>query len=174
MAANNRYEFVFKNETETESKKKKNPVAGNGSEAKENGGQGEGQGGKDTKKAIAKGIVVYRTAKSFVNQVVSHNVSTVSLRTGSEELQQRLSFAYEVGQKAFGMVESVFIGAAVGNLPGAIIGGLLSAAHTAISYAQKAETISLQRPVESVSLRNQQIRAGGSLATFSGSRTQNQ
>lgn len=165
---NNSYVITIKNET---SRKKKNPVAGNNSEATENGGA---QAENDRKAAIAKGLVVYHTAKSFVNQVVSHNVSTVSLRTGSEELQEKISFAYEIGQKAFGFVESVAIGALVGNVPGAVIGGVLSAAHTAISYAQKAETISLQRSVESMSLRNMQIRAGGSLATFSGSRGTNQ
>lgn len=168
MADNNAYVFTFKNETETG--KKKNPVAGNGAEPKE----GSGSQSSSRKAAIAKGIVVYRTAKSFVDQAVTHNISTVSLRTGAEELQERLAFAREMTQKGLNIVESVAFGALVGNAAGAIIGLMTSVSHTVISYAQKAETLRLERSVENASLHNMAIRAGGSLATFSGSRGKRQ
>ena len=124
---------------------------------------------------MAKGIVTFNSyVMPFVDQLVTQRISTISLRTGAEELQEKTSFVYSAIKTGVGLIESVLIGGLVGNLPGAIIGGLMSISTTAISYANKAQTLNLQRRVESMSLRNMEIRAGGSLATFSGSRGRSQ
>ena len=150
------YEFILKNETaDSESE----PSAVAGSEA-----------GKEPKKekkqlsnaqiGIGKGLVAYNMAKPWINQVVSHNISLVELRTGSREAQQRRQFHYEIASKVMGFGESVLAGFAIGNVPGAIIAGLTSLGHTAITYAQREETINVQRNVEAQTIQRNYIRAG--------------
>ena len=149
------------------------PIAGSGTTPTDTGG---GTGGvSDARKAIGKGLISYRSyVKPFVNQLVSQQISTVSLRTGAQELQDRLSFGYQMVQSGVNMVESIAIGAMMGGAAGAVVGAVTSVVTTAISYANKQQTINLQRDVENASLNNMAVRAGGSLASFSKSRERRQ
>ena len=113
-------------------------------------------------------------AASFVNQVVSYRIQTVSLRTGAEEQQERLAFAYSIAKQVGGTLLSTAVGAAMGGGIGAVVGLVVGIAHTAISYSQKAEELRIQKTVEDVGLRYLNARAGGSVASFSGSRLRNQ
>lgn len=164
------YTITLKNETQSE-QAERNPIAGSGAQTQ----NGDSGGVASWRKGVAKGIVTFNTyVKPFVDQLVTQQISTITLRTGAEELQEKAEFAYSAIKAGVGLIESVLIGGLVGNLPGAVIGGLMSISTTAISYANKAQTLNLQRSVESMSLRNMEIRAGGSLATFSGSRGRSQ
>lgn len=122
------------------------------------------------KRLIAvKGIVA-----PVVDTLVSHRISTVAVRTGAAEQQDRLSFAYSMGKQIASVALSTALGAATGNLPGALIGFALGVGNAAISYGNKVNEIQLQNDVENVGLGFMDIRAGGSVATFSGSRLRRQ
>lgn len=167
MAKN--YEIVIRNETEGSDR---SPISGSNASKKDTTSSGGGIA--PWRKNIAKGIAVTNTyIKPFADQLITQKVSTVELRTGAQELEDKLSFGYQMGQKAFGFVESVAVGALVGNLPGAILGGIMSLATMAVDYSNKQQKIDLQRSVENIGLQYMNIRAGGSVASFSGSRTSN-
>lgn len=162
------YEIVIKNETSDD---KKSPIAGDNAKSK-------ASAAADSPSAAALGVkalVAYNHyIKPFVNKVATQYVSTISLRTGAQELEDKMSFALQTAQKVGGFVGSIAVGAAVGNLPGAIIGGLMSVTTTAIDIAIKQSRFDMERGVENVSLRYMNMRAGGSVASFSGSRMKNQ
>lgn len=149
------YEIILKNETSTE---------------EENTGVAGSESGKEPKKekqqlskaqiGIGKGLVAFNLAKPWINQVASHEISMVELRTGSKEAQQKAQFAYSVANQAFGFGASILTGFAVGNVPGAIIGALTNVGHTLISLDQRERTINLQRSLESRTLQMNYVRAG--------------
>lgn len=164
-----RHEIIIENKTNS---RKKSPVAGSGSASKDTSQSNEISKGT---RAVAKTIVSFDNyVKPFVDQVVTQHITTVSLRTGAEELEERLSFAQSIGQRIYGLGKSVVVGALIGNIPGAIIGAVMNIATTAIEYSNKQRQIELQRNVEHVGLRYLNARAGGSVASFSGSRLKNQ
>ena len=170
-AEDNSYVITIKNDTADE---KQSPVAGGKGTAQSGSSASEG-GAVSTGKAIAKGLVAYNHyVKPFVNQAIQHRISTVSLRTGGEELESRLSFTHSVVQRVAGFAESVAIGAAVGHLPGALIGAAVSLVTMGIEYSNKKEEIALQRTNENISLGFMNARAGGAVASFSNSRTSRQ
>lgn len=168
------YEILIRNET-ADGGKAKSPIAGNGAQAADTTAQGNKPAISEGRIAAAKGIYfVNGYIKPFVDKMITQKISTVALRTGAQELEDRMSFAYQVGQKAFGFVQSVIIGGLVGNLPGAIIGGVMNLAMTAVEYSNKQERLNLERDNENISLRFMNLRAGGSVASFSGSRMKSQ
>lgn len=163
------YEIVIKNET---SDKKKSPIAGDNATAKNTAAN------QSTTNGAAIGIKALVSfnhfIKPFVNKVATQYISTISLRTGAQELEDKMSFALQTTQKVGGFVGSIAVGAAVGNLPGALIGGMVSLATTALDYYNKQSKLDMDRSVENVNLRYMNMRAGGSVASFSGSRMKNQ
>ncbi len=161
------YEIVIRNETDTA---KNSPIAGTATESKEND--------ENTSASVPSGIKGILAAKNvvapFVDQVVSHEISTVDLRTGASEQQERLSFAYSVGKQVGSAALKIATGAVIGGLPGAIVGLAVSVAHTAVSHGQKAADIQMQHDLEGTGMRFLNARAGGSVASFSGSRSRRQ
>lgn len=121
---------------------------------------------------MAKTVVAYTGAKRIAESYISHNINTVSLRTGATEYEQKLQFAYSEGSQAVGSVAAIAMGAAVGGLPGAAIAAVgvgLNYIMKAIGWAQNAEKIQMQKDLEDVSLQMQRARMG-----ISGSRGSNQ
>lgn len=162
-----KFELVLRNETNDD----ESPIASGGAAKSANkGGVSDITGRQAVKKVMAAGGI----AASFVNQVVTHQIQTVSLRTGAEEQQERLAFAYSIAKQVGGTLLSTAVGAAMGGGIGAVVGLVVGIAHTAISYSQKAEEMRIQKTVEDVGLRYLNARAGGSVASFSGSRLRNQ
>ena len=137
----------------------KSPIAGDNKPSDtEKGKEGGAKEGGATKALGA--VISYRTVKSFATQIVNHHVSTVELRTGSREQQERANFTYQLAQSGMGLLEGAIGGAMVGGLPGFIIGTVLSVAHTAIGYAQRQDTLNMQRDLENQSIGMNYIRAG--------------
>ena len=163
------YELIIKNETEQEVAQE---VGGAGGIQKPTG-EGNSSGGETSKdgvnaKKIFNQVFGYQRVKSVATNAIGYQVSTVQLRTGSTEAQQRASFAYSVGMQAFNIVESIGVGAMTGGWIGAAIGAVLSVVDTAVSYAYKQNTLNIQNQLENTT---QDITA--QRATFSGSRYQN-
>lgn len=124
---------------------------------------------KNQAKTFGQAMVAYNLVKSFALQQINYRVSTVELRTGSNEMSARASFQNELAQKGLGILEMTASGALVGGLAGALVGLGISTAHTAVSYIQKENTIQLKRNLENETLTMLRMRAGAS-----GSRSANQ
>lgn len=162
------YTIWIKNGT----KKREKAIAGTtGDNQKDNSAQ-TGENSQLNSKAVAGYIAYKHYVSPFVKQAISYRISTVSLRTGRTEHQQRLQFAYDVGSKVVGLAENVVMGLALsgGNPLGAVAGAAVSVVQTAVQYAQAQNTISLERNAENISIGLMNIRAGGSVAAFNSSR----
>ena len=131
------------------------PIAGDN-----NAEQGQGLLSKEQAKVFAKGMAAYHTVKSFATQTINYRVSTVSLRTGSNELQQRAEFINDVVQKGVGIIETIGAGALVGGLPGAAVGLAVGTLHTAIGFMQNQDRIDKQYALEQETIQRNFIRAG--------------
>lgn len=117
----------------------------------------------DAAKAVKKatfGIVSYSTAMSFADQIVSYNISRVSLDTGAVEDEQRQSEIYGVVKDIGGAGLAVLGGALAGGPLGAIAALALSGAHKAISIAQKQSTLDAERDLENITIEMSRRRAG--------------
>ncbi len=167
-------EIIIKDETQNqESSPIANNGAGGGGSTKNTSGGAKGGGAKDDN--VAKSIVGgYFAIKSivapFVSQAINYGISTINIRTGQLEQQQKAQFAYDMASKAFGLVESIAVGAAVGGIAGAIGGAVMSIATTITGYALAQQKLNLAESQENISLGFMNARAGGSIATTSGSR----
>lgn len=164
----NNYSLTIKLEEGTK-KKVAEDVGGAGGINDKNAAPGGEVSQEDNKstKSIIKKVFGYSAIKSFVTQGLNYNVSTVQLRTGSHEAQQRANFTYSMAQQGLGIVEGIVGGAIAGGGTGAAIGAVISVAHTAISWNQKQDTINMQRNLEFTSQNYAAQRA-----TYSGSRYQ--
>ena len=163
-------EIVIKDETQSQ---ESSPIANpnGGSDSTKNTSPGGKTDPYAKGKAIVKGYVaVKRIVAPFVSQAINYGISTVAIRTGQHEEQQRWQFAYDMGSKALGLAESITVGAMVGGLAGAIGGAVMSIATTVTGYALTQQKINLAESNENISLGFMNARAGGSIATTSGSR----
>lgn len=164
-ASDHKYSIVVKWET---AESNDTPVAG------QNGGQSSENSGS-SKPTWVKGLVAYNSyVKPFVSAAINHQIQTISLRTGADEQQQRIQFAYDIGKQAVGIIENIAVGAAIGSLPGALIGATLGVATTLINYANRANTLRYEQNLESVTLRGMNVRAGGYTPSYAASRSRTQ
>lgn len=159
----NGYTITIKNGTQTT----KSPIADPQQSAKPESTQ---ENGKLSRKDLAGYFAFKRIVSPFVRMGIEYGISTVNVRTGRAEAQQRMQFAYSVGRQVVGIGENIAIGALVGGLPGAIIGAVMSTVTTVAGYAINQSKIDLQSNLENISLGLMNIRAGGDVAAVSGSR----
>ena len=111
----------------------------------------------ESAKRAAQRIVSGTTAMAIADKLVSYEISTVSLRTGAREYEQKLQFGYSTFKQT---IAPLAIGAATGGLPGAIIGGLFGLSMQAISWSQNAQTIRYNQSLENISIGMANVRAG--------------
>ena len=165
MAENNRYviEIVFPDEQEDSpvSSPKADSSADKGSSQKTYWDKSA-----DSAKSAAKRIVSAATAYAVADELISYELSTVSLRTGAKEYEQKLQLSYSALKQT---VVPLVVGATTGGLPGAIIGGLFGLGMQALTWAQNAQTIDYNRQLENISIDMARTRAG-----VSGSRSAKQ
>lgn len=151
------YEIILRNEA-LEAEKPSKAVAGSkastDSQNKEKKTLSEGQ------KALGKSLVALQKVKSWINPVISHEINMVELRTGRREYARKIQFGYEIAQQGLGIVESIAMGYAVGNVWGAVIGAVGGIGHTAMNYIQRQDEINTQQSLENISLQENRIRAG--------------
>ena len=158
--ANKEYKIVLTNLTDGSGGN--SPISNDNNQTSTEEAKSGGFLSKSQAKAFMGGMVAYHQVKSFATQIVSHEISVISLKTGQNELQQRAQLYENVGMRLLGAGESILVGAAVGGLAGAVAGLTLSMAHTAIDLMQKQQDIDLKRQLQSVALHANIIRAGGS------------
>lgn len=143
------------------------PVAQSNTEsgASSSGGTGSGDGALTVKDAVraAKTVVAYTGIKQIANSVISYEVSTVNLRTGAAEYQQKVQFAYNEGAQALSSVGSILMGGIMGGPVGAGIAAAgvgLSYLMKFIGWGQNAQRLETEQNLESISLNFASIRAG--------------
>lgn len=166
------YELILRNETDDDIAKEVGGTGGIQTEDKTS----ESTGGESSESITAEGALKrlfgYKTLKGYAVQTIGFGVSTVQLRTGSSEAQQRTTFAYNVAMKGVSILENVVGGAVIGGKSGGWIGALIGltvgAASTAIDITQQLERLDMEKRVEDVSRDLTAQRA-----TVSGSRYQN-
>ncbi len=165
MPNTNTYHFYIRNLTGAE---EETPVAGQGGQNAPIATPNQ-TATKNVSKGDISALVAYRKAKPFFAQVINNEVQRVSLRTGSNRVQEKASFINSVVGQTVGFVESVAFGAYAGGLVGALVGAGLSVAHTLITYSNNQQNIDLQQSIERVSIQQNYIRAGAQ-----GSRARNE
>ena len=104
--------------------------------------------------AISKGAVL-----AAANKGITTYINRVSLQSGNNALQERMAYTYSAAQRAICIGGALVGGIATGN-PLAVIGAAASAVSWGIDIGIQAENINLQREVESISIRQANIRAG--------------
>lgn len=110
-----------------------------------------------------KGMVSFAAVRGFANNLISYEISQVSLRTGAREYEQKLQFAQQVGNQVLNIGLATAGGFAAGGAVGAVgalVGFVGSTMYTAISYAQNANTIETKQNLENISIGMASVRAG--------------
>lgn len=126
-------------------------------------GAGAGQGSKsDEEKSFKfiKGIAFKAFAINPAKKAISTQINTIALRTGYEEKQQEMQFAYSAVNRGATMLGAIGIGAMTGHFGMAIIGSALFIANNAVDYIQRKQEIEYARAVENNSIFLNQIRMG--------------
>ena len=146
------YEIIIKNETA----QAESPIA---NDQNENTSDSEKDTEKKAKKVIT-GAMLYRTGKALVRSQIGHEISTISLRTGQTELQQRYEFANRIAESVFDVGESIAVGASVGKGWGAVIGAVIGIGSKLVGLVHKQDTYNLNQQLEQETLWRNNIRAG--------------
>lgn len=107
-----------------------------------------------------KGMVSFAAVRGFANNLISYEISQVSLRTGAKEYEQKLQFAQSVVNQGINIGLATAGGFAAGGPIGALVGFVGSTLYTAISYAQNANTIETKQNLENISIGMASVRAG--------------
>lgn len=164
----NNYSLTIKLEEGTK-KKVAEDVGGAGGINDKNAAPGGEVSQEDNKstKSIIKKVFGYSAIKSFVTQGLNYNVSTVQLRTGSHEAQQRANFTYSMALQGLGVVETIAGGGLVAGTGGAAIGLIAGIYGAQIQWLEKQNTVNMQNHLETY-----QQNLAAQRATYSGSRYQ--
>lgn len=166
MAENNTYVIRFELPNGGQSKSPVSKSSSDSTTSEENGDKSWWAKNLDSGEKALKKIVSFSTARGLADKLISYDISTVSLRTGATEYEQKLQFGYSMLNQT---LMPVVIGAATGGALGAAIGVGYSAVMTAIGWAQNAQTIEYNRQLENFSITMASERAG-----WSGSRSNRQ
>lgn len=146
------YVITIKNKTESSTKSTAATKSNDGEKDKY---------AKTIKKVLKCAAVGY--AVGVANTVFSHEVNMVALKSGQNELAQRISFGYDCVKRGVSMATTIGLGAAVGQLPGAIVATVAGLAMSGIELAQNQSKLNLERSAEAVSIRLSDMRAGAPL-----------
>ena len=109
------------------------------------------------------GVVSYATVASLADNLVSYQISQVSLETGATEYEQRLATKYSIAKQIGGAGVALIGGALTGGPVGlavAAIGVAAAGISKLIHIEQKKETLAKQQALEDISINMNRIRAG--------------
>lgn len=110
-----------------------------------------------------KTMVSFSAIKSTADQLINYQISTISLRTGATEYEQRASATYSAISQGVGAGMALIAGGVAAGPAGVVVAALGIAANgirKVIGIAQKQNTLRLQESVENVSIGMQNVRAG--------------
>lgn len=127
------------------------------------GSSSGGDGGAEKIANKLKSMVSFAAIKSTADQLINYRISTISLRTGATEYEERASARYSAVSQAVGAGMALIAGGLVAGPAGVAVAALGIAANgisKAIVIAQRSNTLALQESVENVSIGMQNVRAG--------------
>ena len=113
--------------------------------------------------SAARKVLAAVGATQIAGSVINYRISTIALRTGETEHQQRVQFVYGEVSQAVSSLGAIGMGALMGGPIGAGVAALgvgVSYVMKFIGWAQNASTLRLQKNVEDISIQMQTIRAG--------------
>jgi hypothetical protein len=116
-------------------------------------------------KALGK-YVSAQVVQPFIQTVRNNVTQNIQVVTGNADLQQRVNFAFEVGQYALSTYQNAQAGVAlgtslgIGGLAGAGIGVALSVVNKAIEIGSNQMQIDLQSRIENYNLQQVRERSG--------------
>lgn len=156
------YTFIIKGEYDIGSAKNPpNPVSQVPEGAKPTTkAQAVSNAGTDSLRWGGKAYVAFNQLKSYALEVATFQMSTIALRTGQNELQQRAQEGYAWAMRAFSIGQSIVSGAVLGGGIGAIAGAVVGVSKEAISIVQQDKRIALQGRIEAQTLTVMRIRSG--------------
>jgi hypothetical protein len=157
MAENNEYKIIIEIPPQAEDGQSTTAPTSNGKTNETESAKDKQSSGK---KAALKTIAAVGTAVSLIDRVSSQYVNTTTLRTGFENQQLKYQMIQNQVKSGIGLVSSVAGGFMVGNVPGAVIGAVVSVTGTMIDVGIKTNTVQIQRGVESTQSFLNQIRMG--------------
>ncbi len=107
--------------------------------------------------------VSFASAMSLANNLVSYEISQVSLETGATEYEQRLETVHSIVQSVGGAGVALVSGAIEGGPVGfaaALVDVAVSGINKAINIWQRGKTLAAQQALEDVSINMALARAG--------------
>lgn len=107
------------------------------------------------------GGIAMAGAATIANKIITTAISRVGITTGQTAFQERLSYAYSAAARVLAIGTAVVGGIATGNYLAAIA-GVASAATWSVDIAIADMNIQTERRVESIGIRQANIRAGAS------------
>lgn len=131
-------------------------------DGEDGGGSGGGGGGviDPKRKKTVKKVVGLRKIGQIANNVISYEISQVSIRTGAIQYQQRLKQVYGLARSTVQYGVMIGLGIGTGNLPLAIAGVALDLGNKVVTEVESYATKQREKGLESISLDMQNIRAG--------------
>lgn len=143
-----------------------NPVAQSSADSGSSSSSGGSEDGVLTAKqavGAAKKVMAYTGIKQIADSYISYGISTVNLRTGAAEFQQKLQFAYSEGSQLASSVGAIVMGGIMGGPPGVAVAAAgvgLTYLMKFIGWSQNANRLETQQNLEDVSIGMASIRAG--------------
>ncbi len=155
---------------------KKSAVAGGktGSTGKNQSSSDESSGNGATDKIVdkLKSLVSFSAVKSTADKIATNRISTVSLRTGATEYEQRLSMSYGIASSVVGAGGSIVLAGLAAGPGGAAVAAIsvaVSGVQKIMDIVQKDRVLNMQQGLENISIGMNIVRAG-----TLGRRSQNQ
>lgn len=119
--------------------------------------------GEKTEARFEKGLkklVSFSAIKNTAQKIVNVQTSTINLRTGASEYEQRVQKVTNGVFDGIGTAGALAVGAATGNLPLVAITVATSLFDKLFGVIQRQTEINYKRDVENVSIRMANVRAG--------------
>ncbi len=162
------YKIIIEDGT---AKSNKNPVAGSDGKGKsENAGVGMGSKSDSLAKGAMAYVALRRTAVSAVKSAISHRIGTISLRTGENERQQQVQFAYDSVGQVVKAVETIAAGAAAGGWVGALVATIGVFVSEVTNIIKAINELNYKESYNNIQLGMMDKRAGWNVASVNGSR----
>lgn len=163
------YEILIKNGTN--GAEDGNPIANDKSKGKKPKAEEE-KSGKISAESVAGYMAFKRVVAAPLKRAINYQISTVALRTGSMERQQRIQFVTDTAGQVASTVESGILAFAAtgGNPAGALLGALIDVVGKVMTAYQKINTLNLNQRYEQISIGLQNARYGGSVGSTMQSR----
>ncbi len=125
---------------------------------------GEGSSGMTGVGSALKRLIAPAALVHYANKFAQNEISTVEMRTGAREYEQKLQFGMQAANAFVGLGMSAMTGAAVGGPVGAAVSAglyaVVFAVNKTIDYTQSVRELNIKEKREDISTGLARLRAG--------------